>query len=91
MTLDGIKKTNLHTDGSWASVLLKVTVVKRHDSGHLNHADIGKRMVRKTLKPLLKKLRNMVPTCNVNTSETYPESKILQWKYPSRKMLTVKL
>ncbi|HFK8381784.1 TPA: endo-alpha-N-acetylgalactosaminidase family protein, partial [Shigella sonnei] len=41
MTLDGIKKINLHTDGLGQGVLLKGYGSEGHDSGHLNYADIG--------------------------------------------------
>ena len=44
MTLDGIKKINLHTDGLGQGVLLKGYGSEGHDSGHLNYADIGKRI-----------------------------------------------
>ncbi len=44
MTLDGIKKINLHTDGLANQSYLKGMVVKVTDSGHLNYADIGKRI-----------------------------------------------
>ena len=44
MTLDGIKKINLHTDGLGQSILLKGYGSEGHDSGHLNYADIGKRI-----------------------------------------------
>ena len=44
MTLDGIKKVNLHTDGLGQSVLLKGYGSEGHDSGHLNYADIGRRI-----------------------------------------------
>ena len=38
MTLDGIKKINLHTDGLGQGVLLKGYGSEGHDSGHLNYA-----------------------------------------------------
>ncbi|NEW65721.1 discoidin domain-containing protein [Carnobacteriaceae bacterium zg-84] len=77
MTLDGIKKIALHTDGLGQSILLKGYGSEGHDSGHLNYADIGKRIGGaedfKTLiaeaKPFGAKLG-----IHVNASETYPES-----------------
>ena len=63
MTLDGIKKINLHTDGLGQGVLLKGYGSEGHDSGHLNYADIGKRIGgTEDFKALIEKLRNMVPT-----------------------------
>ncbi|WP_392367704.1 endo-alpha-N-acetylgalactosaminidase family protein, partial [Streptococcus suis] len=38
MTLDGIKKIALHTDGLGQSILLKGYGSEGHDSGHLNYA-----------------------------------------------------
>ena len=60
MTLDGIKKINLHTDGLGQGVLLKGYGSEGHDSGHLNYADIGKRIGGvEDFKTLIEKRRNM--------------------------------
>ena len=78
MTLDGIKKINLHTDGLGQSILLKGYGSEGHDSGHLNYADIGKRIGGvEDFKKLLAKAKEYGAKIgiHVNASETYPESK----------------
>ncbi|MGV3050670.1 endo-alpha-N-acetylgalactosaminidase family protein [Streptococcus hyovaginalis] len=77
MTLDGIKKINLHTDGLGQSVLLKGYGSEGHDSGHLNYADIGKRIGGiEDFRTLLaaSKAYGARLGIHVNASETYPES-----------------
>ncbi|MCW6659791.1 endo-alpha-N-acetylgalactosaminidase family protein [Aerococcaceae bacterium NML191292] len=78
MSLDGIKKINLHTDGLGQSLLLKGYGSEGHDSGHLNYADIGKRIG--GAEDLIKlgeaaKKYGAQLGIHVNASETYPESK----------------
>ncbi|HFI0464423.1 TPA: endo-alpha-N-acetylgalactosaminidase family protein, partial [Streptococcus suis] len=77
MTLDGIKKINLHTDGLGQSILLKGYGSEGHDSGHLNYADIGQRIGGaedfKTLLAAAKEYGARLGI-HVNASETYPES-----------------
>ena len=78
MTLDGIKKINLHTDGLGQSILLKGYGSEGHDSGHLNYADIGKRIGGvEDFKKLLARSKEYGAKIgiHVNASETYPESK----------------
>lgn len=78
MTLDGIKKINLHTDGLGQSVLLKGYGSEGHDSGHLNYADIGRRMGGvEEFKYLIDESVGYGAKIgiHVNASETYPESK----------------
>ena len=78
MTLDGIKKINLHTDGLGQAILLKGYGSEGHDSGHLNYADIGKRIGGvKDFKTLIEKSKAFGAKLgiHVNASETYPESK----------------
>lgn len=78
MTLDGIKKINLHTDGLGQSILLKGYGSEGHDSGHLNYADIGKRIGgAEDFKTLIAKAKEYGAKIgiHVNASETYPESK----------------
>lgn len=78
MTLDGIKKINLHTDGLGQGVLLKGYGSEGHDSGHLNYADIGQRIGgAKDFKTLIEKAKKYGAYLgiHVNASETYPESK----------------
>ena len=78
MTLDGIKKINLHTDGLGQGVLLKGYGSEGHDSGHLNYADIGKRIGGvEDFKALIDKAKKYGAHLgiHVNASETYPESK----------------
>ena len=78
MTLDGIKKINLHTDGLGQGVLLKGYGSEGHDSGHLNYADIGKRIGGvEDFKALIEKAKKYGTHLgiHVNASETYPESK----------------
>ncbi|MSS77448.1 YSIRK signal domain/LPXTG anchor domain surface protein [Anaerococcus sp. WCA-380-WT-2B] len=77
-SIDGIKKVYLNTDGLGQMVLLKGYGSEGHDSGHLNYADIGKRMggaedFNKLLE-LGKKYGARIGI-HVNASETYPESK----------------
>ena len=78
MTLDGIKKINLNTDGLGQGVLLKGYGSEGHDSGHLNYADIGKRIGGvEDFKTLIEKAKKYGAHLgiHVNASETYPESK----------------
>ena len=78
MTLDGIKKINLNTDGLGQSILLKGYGSEGHDSGHLNYADIGRRIGGvEDFKKLLEKAKQYGAKIgiHVNASETYPESK----------------
>ena len=78
MTLDGIKKINLHTDDLGQGVLLKGYGSEGHDSGHLNYADIGKRIGGvEDFKALIEKAKKYGAHLgiHVNASETYPESK----------------
>lgn len=78
MTLDGIKKINLHTDGLGQGVLLKGYGSEGHDSGHLNYADIGNRIGGvEDFKTLIEKAKKYGAHLgiHVNASETYPESK----------------
>lgn len=83
MTLDGIKKINLHTDGLGQSILLKGYGSEGHDSGHLNYADIGRRMG--GAEEFIYLLDESVDYgakigIHVNASETYPESKYFSEK-----------
>ena len=83
MTLDGIKKINLHTDGLGQGVLLKGYGSEGHDSGHLNYADIGKRIGGvEDFKALIEKAKKYGAHLgiHVNASETYPESKYFNEK-----------
>lgn len=76
--LDGVKKVYLHTEGLGQSILLKGYGSEGHDSGHLNYADIGRRMGgAEDLRFLMEKGKNYGATfgVHVNASETYPESK----------------
>ena len=78
MTLDGIKKINLNTDGLGQGVLLKGYGSEGHDSGHLNYADVGKRIGGvEDFKALIEKAKKYGAHLgiHVNASETYPESK----------------
>ncbi|ONK26045.1 endo-alpha-N-acetylgalactosaminidase [Streptococcus azizii] len=78
MTLDGIKKIALHTDGLGQGILLKGYGSEGHDSGHLNYADIGKRIGGvEDFKTLIEKAKAYGAKLgiHVNASETYPESK----------------
>lgn len=78
MTLDNLKKVYLHTDGLGQMILLKGYGSEGHDSGHLNYADIGKRMGGpKDMKYLLEHGLDYGARMgiHVNASETYPESK----------------
>lgn len=78
MTLDGIKKIALHTDGLGQGILLKGYGSEGHDSGHLNYADIGKRIGgAEDFKTLIEKSKAYGAKLgiHVNASETYPESK----------------
>lgn len=78
MSLDNVKKVYLNTDGLGQSILLKGYGSEGHDSGHLNYADIGKRIGgTKDMKTLLEKGAEYGATfgIHVNASETYPESK----------------
>ncbi|CAM3655701.1 endo-alpha-N-acetylgalactosaminidase family protein [Erysipelothrix urinaevulpis] len=81
MTLDGIKKVNLHTDGLGQSVLLKGYGSEGHDSGHLNYADIGTRIGGiEEFQYLLDESKQYGASIgiHVNASETYPESKYFE-------------
>lgn len=77
MTLDGIKKITLHTDGLGQSILLKGYGSEGHDSGHLNYEDIGQRIGGVTdFKNLIAAAKQYGARLgiHVNASETYPES-----------------
>ncbi|MDK6939433.1 endo-alpha-N-acetylgalactosaminidase family protein [Aerococcus sp. UMB8487] len=81
MTLDGIKKVYLHTDGLGQSVLLKGYGSEGHDSGHLDYANIGQRMGGvEDFKKLLHWAKDYGAKLgiHVNASETYPESKYFE-------------
>ena len=78
MTLDNLKKVYLHTDGLGQMILLKGYGSEGHDSGHLNYADIGKRIGGpEDMKYLLENGQDFGAKIgiHVNASETYPESK----------------
>ncbi|MGT2845200.1 endo-alpha-N-acetylgalactosaminidase family protein [Streptococcus hongkongensis] len=78
MTLDGIKKIGLQTDGLGQGILLKGYGSEGHDSGHLNYADIGSRIGGvEDFKALIAKAQEYGARLgiHVNASETYPESK----------------
>lgn len=78
MTLDNLKKVYLHTDGLGQMILLKGYGSEGHDSGHLNYADIGKRIGGpEDMKYLLESGKEYGARIgiHVNASETYPESK----------------
>ena len=77
MSLDGIKKIALHTDGLGQSLLLKGYGSEGHDSGHLNYADIGRRIGGvEDFKKLIAASKEYGAKLgiHVNASETYPES-----------------
>ena len=77
MTLDNIKKVNVHTDGLGQSILLKGYGNEGHDSGHLNYKDIGRRMGGvDEFRDLLDQSVDYGASVgiHVNASETYPES-----------------
>ena len=78
MTLDNLKKVYLNSDGLGQMILLKGYGSEGHDSGHLNYADIGKRIGgAEDMKYLLEKGKDYGARIgiHVNASETYPESK----------------
>ena len=78
MTLDNLKKVYLHSDGLGQMILLKGYGSEGHDSGHLNYADIGRRIGGASdMKYLLEKGKEYGARIgiHVNASETYPESK----------------
>lgn len=77
MSLDGIKKVALNTDGLGQSLLLKGYGSEGHDSGHLNYADVGRRIGGvEDFKKLIEasKAYGAKIGIHVNASETYPES-----------------
>lgn len=77
MTYDNAQKVFLNTDGLGQSILLKGYGSEGHDSGHLNYADIGKRIGGvEEMKKLLAQGKDIGATfgIHVNASETYPES-----------------
>lgn len=77
MTLDNVKKVYLNTDGLGQSILLKGYGSEGHDSGHLNYADVGRRIGGvEDMKTLLKAGKAYGATfgVHVNASETYAES-----------------
>lgn len=77
MTYDNAQKVYLNTDGLGQSILLKGYGSEGHDSGHLNYADIGKRIGGvEEMKKLLAQGKEIGATfgIHVNASETYPES-----------------
>ncbi|REH79334.1 endo-alpha-N-acetylgalactosaminidase family protein [Staphylococcus felis] len=78
-TLDGVKKFYLNTDGLGQSILLKGYGSEGHDSGHLDYANIGKRMGgAEDFNALLEKGADYGARfgIHINASETYPESKV---------------
>lgn len=80
-TLDNVKKVYLNTDGLGQSILLKGYGSEGHDSGHLNYADIGKRIGgAEDMKFLLDEGEKYgaIFGIHVNASETYPESKYFE-------------
>lgn len=80
-TLDNVKKVYLHTDGLGQNVLLKGYGSEGHDSGHLNYADIGRRIGgAEDMKTLMAEGHKYGARfgIHVNASETYPESKYFQ-------------
>lgn len=80
-TLDNVKKVYLHTDGLGQNVLLKGYGSEGHDSGHLNYADIGRRIGgAEDMKILMAEGHKYGARfgIHVNVSETYPESKYFQ-------------
>lgn len=77
MTYDNAQKVYLNTDGLGQSILLKGYGSEGHDSGHLNYADVGKRIGGvEEMKKLLAQGKEIGATfgIHVNASETYPES-----------------
>lgn len=77
MTYDNAQKVYLNTDGLGQSILLKGYGSEGHDSGHLNYADIGRRIGgAEEMKKLLAQGKEIGATfgIHVNASETYPES-----------------
>lgn len=81
MTYDNAQKVYLNTDGLGQSILLKGYGSEGHDSGHLNYADIGRRIGgAEEMKKLLAQGREIGATfgIHVNASETYPESKYFE-------------
>ena len=77
MTYDNAQKVYLNTDGLGQSILLKGYGSEGHDSGHLNYADVGKRIGGvEEMKKLLEQGKEIGATfgIHVNASETYPES-----------------
>ncbi len=77
-TLDNVKKVYLSTDGLGQSILLKGYGSEGHDSGHLNYADIGRRIGGEVDMNLLLEDGEKFGAdfgIHVNCSETYPESK----------------
>ena len=78
MTYDNAQKVYLNTDGLGQSILLKGYGSEGHDSGHLNYADVGRRIGGvEEMKKLLAQGKEIGATfgIHVNASETYPESK----------------
>ena len=78
VTLDNVKKVFLNTDGLGQNILLKGYGSEGHDSGHLNYADIGRRIGgAEDMKLLLSEGHKYGARfgIHVNASETYPESK----------------
>lgn len=81
MTYDNAQKVYLNTDGLGQSILLKGYGSEGHDSGHLNYADIGRRIGgAEEMKKLLVQGKEIGATfgIHVNASETYPESKYFE-------------
>ena len=77
MTYDNAQKVYLNTDGLGQSILLKGYGSEGHDSGHLNYADVGRRIGGvDEMKKLLAQGKEIGATfgIHVNASETYPES-----------------
>jgi len=81
MTYDNAQKVYLNTDGLGQSILLKGYGSEGHDSGHLNYADVGRRIGGvEEMKKLLAQGKEIGATfgIHVNASETYPESKYFE-------------
>ena len=81
MTYDNAQKVYLNTDGLGQSIILKGYGSEGHDSGHLNYADIGRRIGGvEEMKKLLAQGKEIGARfgIHVNASETYPESKYFE-------------
>ena len=78
MTLDGVKKVNLNTDGLGQSIILKGYASEGHDSGHPDYGHVGERMGgvedMNTLIAEGQKLGALFGV-HINASEMYTEAK----------------